>query len=46
MWISLFTIVLAIALSLGVSAAMLEFYWEENHRARKSGRSLRRVRQV
>ena len=46
MWISLFTIVLAIALGLGLGAVMLESYGEETHRRRKAVRSLRSVRQV
>jgi hypothetical protein len=41
MWISLFTIVLAIALGLGLGAVMLESYGEENQPGRKAVRSLR-----
>ena len=43
MWISLFTIVLAIALGLGVGAVMLESY-EESHRGRRPVRSFRPMR--
>ena len=42
MWISLFTIVLAIALGLG--AVMLESYEEESHRGRRPVRSFRPMR--
>ena len=44
MWISLFTIVLAIALGLGWGALVLESYGEENHRGRKAVRGLRSMR--
>ena len=44
MWISLFTIVLAIALGLGLGAVMLESYEEESHRGRRPVRSLRPMR--
>ena len=46
MWISLFTIVLAIALALALGAVMLESYEEGRHRGRKTVHSLRSVRQV
>lgn len=44
MWISLFTIVLAIALGLGWGALVLESYGEENRRGRKAVRGLRSMR--
>ncbi len=44
MWISLFTIVLAIALGLALGAVMLESYGGETRRARKDVRDLRSVR--
>lgn len=44
MWISLFTIVLAVALGLGVGAVMLESYEEESHRGRGPVRSFRPMR--
>jgi hypothetical protein len=44
MWISLFSIVLAIALGLGVGAVMLESYEEEADRGRRPVRSFRPVR--
>lgn len=44
MWISLFSIVLAIALGLALGAVMLESYGEENHRGRRPVRSFRPMR--
>jgi len=44
MWISLFTIVLAIAIGLGWGALVLESYGEENPRGRRAMRGLRSVR--
>ena len=44
MWISLFTVVLAIALGLGLGAVMLESYQEESHRRRRLVRSFRPMR--
>ena len=44
MWISLFTIVLAIALGLGFGAVMLGSYGEEPQRGRRPVRSLRAMR--
>lgn len=44
MWISLFTIVLAIALGLGLGAVMLESYEEEPHRGRRPVRGFRPMR--
>jgi len=44
MWISLFTIVLTIALGLGFGAVMLESYGEESQRGRRPARSLRPMR--
>lgn len=44
MWISLFTIALAIALSLGVGAVMLESYEEHSNRGHRPVRSFRPVR--
>jgi len=44
MWISLFTIVLAIALGLGLGAVMLESYEEESHRRRRPVRGFRPMR--
>lgn len=40
MWISLFSIVLAIALGFGVGAVMLESYGDEPHRGRRPVRSI------
>ncbi len=44
MWISLFTVVLVIALGLGWGALALESYDEENRRGRKAVRGLRSMR--
>jgi hypothetical protein len=46
MWISLFTIVLAIALGLGLGAVMLESYGEEPRHGRRPVRSLRPMRNL
>lgn len=46
MWISLFTIVLTVALGFGLGAVMLESYGEGPHRPRKAVRSLRPTRNV
>jgi len=46
MWTSLFTIVLAIALGLGLGAVLLESDAEENHSGRKTVRNLRSMRQL
>ena len=44
MWISLFSIVLAIALGLGIGAVMLESYEEESRHGRRPVRSFRPMR--
>jgi hypothetical protein len=44
MWVSLFAIVLTIALGLGLGAVMLESYEEESHRGRRPVRSYRPMR--
>ena len=44
MWISLFTIVIAIALGFGLGAVMLESYGDESHRGRRPVRSYRPMR--
>ena len=46
MWISLFSIVLALALGLALGAMVLESYEEEHRRGSKTVRSLRSVRQM
>ena len=46
MWISLFTIVLTIALGLGLGAVMLESCKEETHRRRKTVWNLRPMRNL
>ena len=46
MWISLFTIVLAIAVALAWGALALENYGEEVPRTRKAGRGLRPMHNV
>ena len=46
MWISLFTIVLAIAIALAWGALALENYGEEVPRTRKAGRGLRPMHNV